>query len=155
DRVPSNDNFANRIAISGTNTIVTGSTIGATLEPGEPLHRGYYGGSSVWWRWTSPGPGYVTIDTINSSFDTLLAVYQGTSLTNLVEIASDDNSGSNYTSLVNFHTKSNLVYAIAVDGYDGDAGDIQLRVRFSKASYSLMATTDSPLAGSTLVSPLP
>jgi hypothetical protein len=113
DPVPANDDFANRILVTGTNTTVTGSNIGATLEADEPLHRGYYGGKSVWWRWTAPGPGFVTIDTVGSLYDTLLAVYTGSSISNLTEIASDDDSGGDYTSLVMFPTKSNLTYQIA------------------------------------------
>ncbi len=157
DPVPANDNFANAVLVTGTNATVTGSNIGATLEPGEPLHRGYYGGCSVWWKWTSPGAGYVTIDTSNSVPDTLLAVYTGSSVSNLTEIASDDNSagGTNWASRVMFTTKSNVTYRIAVDGYDGDAGNLTVHLRFSKASYSLNLATNPPAGGSAGVTPLP
>lgn len=155
DPVPANNNFANRIQITGTNTTVTGSNIGATLETGEPLHLGYYGGLSVWWRWTSPNAGFVTMDTIGSTFDTMLAVYTNTSLTNLVEIAADDEGAANHTSRVMFPTRSNVTYQIAVDGNDGDAGDISLHVSFAPASYSLTLATNPAGAGSVSVSPLP
>src|SRR6266498_1718549 len=123
DPVPANDDFANAIALTGTNVTVTGSNAGATFEVGEPLPDGAYGGKSIWWRWTAPGPGFVTVDTIGSVYDTELAVYTGSSVSNLVQIASDDESGGDYTSLVTFTTKSNVTYRIAVDGYDGDFGD--------------------------------
>jgi autotransporter-associated beta strand protein len=160
DPVPANNNFANSVLISGTNTTVTGSNLGATLEPGEPLHRGYYGGSSVWWRWVAPGPGMVTIDTSNNIVDapdTLLAVYTGTSVSTLTEIASDNNSGgTNWTSLVAFPTKSNVTYRIAVDGYDGDAwNNLKLRVRFGLAAYSLNVLTNPGGAGTVSVNPAP
>jgi hypothetical protein len=155
--VPANNNFANRITVTGSNTTVTGSNLGANREPGEPLHRGYYGGSSVWWRWTSPGPGFVTLDTIGSLCDTILAVYTGSTLAELAEIAADDNSGGTdyYNSLITFPTKGNVTYQIAVDGYDGDAWDLRLRVRFTPASYGLTVTTNPPEAGSVDISPLP
>jgi autotransporter-associated beta strand protein len=157
DPVPENNNFINRITITGTNTTVTGSNVGATIEPNEPLHRGYYGGNSVWWRWTSPAAGFVTFDTIGSPFDTILAVYTNNAIADLVEIASDDNSGGtdNYNSLITFPTRSDVTYQIAVDGYDGDAWDIQLRVRFTPATYSLIVTTNPPDAGSVDITPLP
>jgi len=155
DPIPANDNFANRIALSGSTVAVTNSNIGATLEAGEPLHLGYYGGNSVWWRWTSPGAGFVTIDTIGSLFDTLLAVYTGSALTNLVAIAGDDESGGNYTSLVTFPTKSGITYQIAVDGYDGDAYDLALHIHFVPASYSLTVTTNPVGKGSVTIDPLP
>ena len=75
-----NDNFANRTVISGTSATLSGSNSGATKEAGEPNHAGNAGGKSVWWTWTAPSDGTVTIDTAGSSFDTLLAVYTGTSV---------------------------------------------------------------------------
>ena len=155
DPVPPNDNFANRITLSGSSITTTNQNLGATLEPGEPLHHGYYGGKSVWWKWTSPGSGFVTIDTIGSLFDTILAVYTGSALTNLVEVASDDESGGNYTSLVTFPTKNNITYQIAVDGFDGDSYDLTLHVHFVAASYSLNVTTNPVGKGSVLIDPLP
>jgi hypothetical protein len=155
DPVPGNDNFTNRTALSGNSVNVTNSNLGATLEPDEPLHRGYYGGNSVWYRWTSPNAGFVTIDTIGSLFDTILAVYTGSSLTSLVEVASDDESGGNYTSLVTFPTKSNVTYQIAVDGYDGDAYDLALHIRFVAASYTLTVNTNPPGAGTVAIDVLP
>jgi len=160
DSVPANNNFANSVLISGTNTTVSGSNLGATLEPGEPLHRGYYGGSSVWWRWVSPGPGMVTIDTSNNIVDTpdtLLAVYTGSSVSTLTEVASDNNSGgANWTSLVSFPTKGNETYRIAVDGYDGDSwSNIKVRVRFGLASYSLTVVTNPAAAGTVTIDPPP
>ena len=146
DPVPANNNFDNRVLVSGNNTTVSGSNLGATLEESEPAHDDAYGGKSVWWRWVSPGPGIVTIDTIGSICDTLLAVYTGVSLSNLVEIASDDESGGNYASKVTFYTKGGVTYQIAVDGYDGDSGTINLHVQFTAASYTLNLITN-PLVG--------
>ena len=153
DPVPANDDFANAIALTGTNVTVTGSNAGATFEVGEPLPDGAYGGKSIWWRWTAPGPGFVTVDTIGSVYDTELAVYTGSSVSNLVQIASDDESGGDYTSLVTFTTKSNVTYRIAVDGYDGDFGDTTLHVRFTPVSYSLTVSANPPSGGSVSISP--
>jgi len=160
DPVPPNNNFANRIALSGANITATGSNLGATKEVGEPLHRGYYGGCSVWWKWTSPGPGLVTMDTSNNVVDvpdTLLAVYTGSSLTSLTEVASDNNSGGgNWASRVTFATKSNVTYQIAVDGVDGDAWDnLRRNIRYTPAAYSLTVNTNPPGAGGVSLSPLP
>ncbi len=144
--VPANNDFDNRTLVTGNNTTVSGSNIGATLEPDEPAHDDSYGGKSVWWRWVSPGPGIVTIDTIGSICDTMLGIYSGSALSNLVEIASDDESGGNYTSKVTFYTKGAITYQIAVDGYDGDSGPISLHVLFTSASYTLTLNTN-PLVG--------
>ena len=72
-----NNNFASATAISGSSATATGTNVGATKETGEPAHAGNAGGHSVWWTWTAPTTGTVTLDTLGSSFDTLLAVYTG------------------------------------------------------------------------------
>ncbi len=89
---PANDNFANAIVLTGTNLSTTGSNVGATPEAGEPVH--WPGGSSptnsVWWKWTAPGTGVVQINTTNSTFDTILAVYTGSAVSSLSVVASND-----------------------------------------------------------------
>ena len=129
---PANDMFANRIVITGTNIVVTGSSVGATRETGEPYHAGNTGGASVWWSWKAPYVGTVTISTAGSSFDTLLGIYTGTSVSALTEVASndDENPGSEtYTSKVVCEVVANQTYQIAVDGYDGASGSAHLSVQ--------------------------
>jgi hypothetical protein len=152
---PANDNFANRILLSGNSVTTSGSTLGATFEVGEPLPNNSYGGKSAWWQWVSPGPGIVSMNTIGSDFDTILAVYTGASVSNLTQVASDDESGGNYTSLLTFYTKSGVTNYIAVDGYDGDSGTVSLHLSFTQASYSLTINTNPALGGSVSISPLP
>ena len=57
---PANNMFANRLVITGTNIVVTGSSVGATRETSEPYHAGYPGGASVWWSWRAPFSGTAT-----------------------------------------------------------------------------------------------
>ena len=121
----SNDNFANAAVISGASGTTSGSTAGMTKEAGEPNHAGNAGGHSIWYRWTAPAGGTVTIDTIGSSFDTLLAVYTGTALTALTTIASNDDA-SGTQSRVTFTAVSGTTYSIAVDGYGGATGNVTL-----------------------------
>ena len=128
---PANDLFANRVLITGTNCVVTGSSVGATKEGGEPYHAGMTGGASVWWSWAAPSNGTVTISTAGSSFDTLLGVYTGTALSFLTEVASndDENYPTIYTSKVVFDVTAGQNYQIAVDGYGADSGTVQVSVQ--------------------------
>ena len=88
---PPNDNFANAREIIGTSGTVTGSDVNASSETGEPAHWNLAGSaSSVWYRWTAPGSGLAVIDTVGSTFDTVLAVYTGTSLGSLTRLTQDD-----------------------------------------------------------------
>src|SRR4051812_18672032 len=71
---PANNNFANRITLTGTPVTVTGSTTGAGNETGENLTPGGNRiGSTVWYTWTAPATGVVVMDTFGSSFNTVLA----------------------------------------------------------------------------------
>src|SRR6185295_1114760 len=51
---PPNDNFANAIALQTNSGTLSGSSVSATREPGEPNHAGFMGDKSVWYSWTSP-----------------------------------------------------------------------------------------------------
>jgi thiol-disulfide isomerase/thioredoxin len=132
---PANDLFTNRLSIAGTNVVATGSNVGATSETGEPAHAGYGPYRSVWWSWTATNSGVAVISTAGSSFDTLLGVYTGSTVSNLTWIASNDedpDSGAS-TSKVTFDVVPGQTYQIAVDGYYRAAGDVTLQVRLAPA----------------------
>ena len=73
---PANNAFANAQTISGCSASVTGTNVAATKEAGEPSHSsdGDAGGGSVWYQWQAPSTGSVTITTLGSNFDTVLAI---------------------------------------------------------------------------------
>jgi uncharacterized repeat protein (TIGR01451 family) len=125
-KLPASDSFAGRGPVLNLLNLMSYSNVGATSEPGEPLHAAVPGGHSVWFTWTPLLSGVATFSTAGSSFDTLLAVYTGKSLTNLTEIASDDDSGGFYTSTVVFNAVAGTQYSIAVDGAYGAQGNIIL-----------------------------
>jgi len=110
----------------------TGANFLATKEKNEPNHADELGGASVWWTWTAPLSAPVTISTEGSgsgTLDTLLAVYTGSALTNLRAVASNDDISTNQpNSRVTFNAIAQTVYQIAVDGFDGEPGDIKLQV---------------------------
>jgi kumamolisin len=141
-----NDDFANRQVISGSTGSVNGSNVGATEESGEPYHAGNVGGSSIWYSWTAPGSGPATFDTFQSTFDTLLAVYTGSSMSSLNLVASDDDSGSVLQSRVSFNAVGGVTYQIAIDGYGGDTGNTVLHWALTQQTY-LISLSSSPAAG--------
>ena len=131
---PVNDLFTNATLISDPVVTITASNVGATKEPGEPNHAGNIGGASVWWTWTPPTNGTVTIDTLGSAFDTLLAVYRGASISSLTAVASSDDVGGGFNaSRVSFSAVAGTNYLIAVDGFAGASGDILLNLNMSPA----------------------
>ncbi|MHB8519669.1 MAG: hypothetical protein ACYDH9_02815 [Limisphaerales bacterium] len=128
-----NNDFTNRYALTGTHFTVLGSNISANKEPGEPDHAGNPGGKSVWWTWTAPANGTVTISTRESNFDTLLAVYTNSTLASLGAVMSNDDEtdSSLQTSRVTFKVLAGITCQIAVDGKDGAAGSIALSLTLS------------------------
>src|SRR5207244_4090847 len=70
--------------------------------------------------------------TSNSTFDTILCVYTGTNLTDLVFVAGNDEdllSPTGFVSRVTFNAAHGRTYEIVVDGYDGDSGTVNLQLR--------------------------
>ncbi len=162
---PPNDNFANAISISGTNIVTMATNDDATKEPGEPDHAGNIGGKSVWWTWQAPSDGFVTLSTQGSTnsvyggpLDTLLAVYTGSAVNALTEVASNDEDPATYlTSRVGFRSTAGTLYRIAVDGYtydtpaDADSGRIMLSLVVSALATNDDFANATVLTGTNLV----
>lgn len=121
---PTLDDFAdaeNLTSLGGTN----GVSSCATKEAGEPSH-GPGSGASIWYRWTAPAAGTLTLNTSGSSFDTVLAVYTGSSVGSLTRWAQDDDSGGGTASRVSLPVTAGTTYSIAIDGYNGATGSTRI-----------------------------
>lgn len=124
------DDFEDAADLVGSSVSVTGSNRIATRQEGEPDHAGRPATASIWWRWTAPGSGRVSVTAESDGFDTLLAVYRGEILGELSLVAeNDDVVGEPMTlSRVEFDSVGGSVYHIAVDSAAGGKGDIELRL---------------------------
>ncbi len=78
----------------GSSATIAFSSYGSVKEPGEPNHCDLVGGASQWVRYVANQTGVVRLSTEGSDFDTLMAVYTGTSLANLTLEGCDNNGGS-------------------------------------------------------------
>src|SRR5262249_29149820 len=101
---------------------VTGTTVWATKEPGEPNHAGFAGGHSIWCQYTAAGSGTATIDTFGSNFDTLLAVYTGNAVNALTAIASNDDTSPGTQSRVQFSAVAAPPSRCTLDGWPAASG---------------------------------
>jgi hypothetical protein len=114
---PANDDFQNASTLTGSSGTVTGDTTNATRQAGEPTILGNPGGKSVWFSWTAPASGTLTLDTHGSQFDTMLAVYTGSSLTALtLAQADDDTARKDVTSSLSIAVTAGVTYRIQLDG---------------------------------------
>ena len=96
DPPPPNDNFANATTLvmqDGTAGMVA-TNADSTLESGEPTHAETGGGCSVWFKFTPSVTKVVRINTINTNFDTVLAVYTGNSVSGLTLVGYNDDGTS-------------------------------------------------------------
>ncbi|HXU74934.1 MAG TPA: Calx-beta domain-containing protein [Methylomirabilota bacterium] len=166
---PANDNWAAAQVITGTWGSVTNDNTDATAEPGEPNHAGSPATSSIWYRWVAPTDGEVTLDTIGSGdlfpLDTVLAVYSGTNLTTLRQVAANDDmfpflqyntsSPQNFPgftlfprtifqgpSVLRFNATAGTTYFIAADTKFFATGAIQVNWAFHPAGVFRFATED-------------
>jgi hypothetical protein len=129
-----------RKASGGPATGYTGTqifnTFGSTKEEGEPNHCGVAGGASEWYAYQPPANGLLTVDTIGSDFDTVLAIYTGpgTDFASLVPVACDNDSGPDGAdSRTTFSVTAGTLYFIAVDGVGGTTGTVFLNYNLNAA----------------------
>ncbi len=139
---PFNDDFATRARVSGDNLAIRSSNAGATAEPGELTRAGSAAAVSLWWEWTAPATGTVSIDTSGSAYDTVLAVYAAPDTTTpslpggLALLASNDDDTGSQTSRLTFAAQAGVAYEIAVDGKSGAAGLTLLNLGTTPANDS-------------------
>lgn len=131
-------------------TSATVSTLKATKEHQEPDHAGNEGGGSVWYRFQAPYDGVLTIDILESGFDTLLAMYMGSTVGDLTGISSNDDAFTDdelefdpgISQLTQALEQGMMIY-LAVDGYGGERGNVAIRSLFKKdAVHRLMANAN-------------
>lgn len=158
-----NNNFANRIRITGSWNATTGQNGTANKEGGEPrIYRndkpgdptGQAGGKSVWWVWRAPYSGSVTFDTngspyvffpSNSNFDTMLGVFTGSSVGSLTVIGGDDDSGGGpANSLYTFNAVAGTDYNIVVDGWGNPAASGTIVLEWKMAAPTSPVAPDPP-----------
>ncbi len=129
--LPSNDNFASAIKVPAGGAIYLSNNRFATLESGEPQHDGdSYAVASLWWAWTPVNNTNMFIDTSGSKVDTVLAVYTGSSLTNLQQVVATNSSlAQHQPAYLSFNAQAGTAYYIAVAGADANSlGSIQMRM---------------------------
>ena len=142
--IPPNDFFTNSTVLNtSSNIIVLGTNVLATKEPGETnkIAGNTAGGHSLWWRWTAPSNGLVTISTIGSTFSTLLGVFTGDTVSNLTQVAANAN-GAN--SQVKIPVSVGTTYQIVVDGKNGQTGVVELNLAFSLDTKNPTVAITSP-----------
>ena len=129
---PANDNFADAVTLSSLAATV-GTTVAATHEAAEPSHVNSTLGStaSIWYQWTATEDGSLDLQTQGSSYDTLLAVYSGSSISGLTAVGANDDAPGGLWSRLSLDVTAGTTYKIAVDGYGGRSGSTLISGAFT------------------------
>lgn len=133
-----NDYCSNAIPITVGSPAVCGDTTCATPSPPgsiPPPCGASLNSADVWYTYTPPCDGTVTMDTCghcpdqSAGFDTVLSVYTG-ACGALVQVACNDDAGGpcGLSSRVTFHATAGVTYRIRVAGYNGVRGQFRLNV---------------------------
>ena len=130
---PTNDNFATPIAVSCGNTYNGDTSLPVTLdEDNAPDGFGAaLTGPNLWYSFTGSGSAEtVILDLCNSSFDTTVMVFTGTSGNLTLVSANDDDSSCTLgtRSKVNFTSDGSTTYYISVSGYNTATGTFTMNV---------------------------
>lgn len=152
---PANNAFVNAETLPGSSGCIDGTNWneslplpygGATSDgPNDPLNQlfHHYGLGTVWYEWTAPANGYLTIITGVPSVgtpigDNVIGVYAGVALGALTEIDyNDDYYGDPYAKLYDVPVTSGTVYHIEVTGFsNSDFGAFELCWSFTEVLVS-------------------
>ncbi|MBX3729300.1 MAG: trypsin-like peptidase domain-containing protein [Candidatus Sumerlaeia bacterium] len=142
---PTNDTFPGQ-SISGSASLVSGTTAGATRQAGEPVHCGVSTSGTVWYSWTAPASGRAEFTTCSAaSFDTVVAVYTGSAVDSLLVLACNDDGSNcpNSRSRAFFNATAGTTYRIVVAGYGVESGTFTLDWSLAACSYSISPVSRS------------
>ncbi len=142
---PPNNDCANATPISGATYTNVQSTLFATSTGDVHPSCVSFFGNAVWYSWTAPTDGFVTVDTIGSGFDTVLAVYSG-SCGALTPIDCDDDGGGNLASQLSHFVNAGVTYYYEAGGYSGATGQLVFRFTVARPLTIEAQPIDRPTA---------
>ena len=122
DGRPANDDIEDSLVIDSQTGTVTADSSDAGDESWE---EDLLGSASIWWEWTAPVGGVLSVDTFGSGYDTTLSVLLGSSPGDMEVLDSNDDT-SGLQSRVEFNAVAGESYMIRVAGYRGATGSVVL-----------------------------
>jgi hypothetical protein len=122
------DDFANRYTLSGTSGAVEVNNASATQEAGEPSHHFGYGAYSLWFSFTAPANGQLTlsVDSLaEGDTEEYISIFSGTQLAAL-------SKQNDWFRSATLGMTANQTYQIAITTYvDYQPGDLNISYQFT------------------------
>lgn len=144
---PANDMLDDAQAISGSNVNITGSTVGASSEEGEPSSTSYYR-YSVWYQWTATATGLIRVLQVDSSLQYSTVFMQafvyniGEEFGEPVSLACSSTSGCFTLRVI-----AGQRYAFQVQSVYYEMGDFRLQLRFGTVPPNDMFSNRTVIVG--------
>jgi len=147
-----NDACSNATTIDSSSYSNTLITTGATIDARDPAPACGNGSrsKSVWYRFTAPTNGTISVNTYGSNYDTILAAYAGScgSFTPVAGGCNDDTNGRQ--SRVAFQATAATTYYFMAVAYSNDGGSLTVQATFQgSAGGSATPTRSSTLRPAT------
>ncbi len=133
---PSNDQCSGATALSDGAARMDSTVSATSTGDPTPICRSNFG-KGVWYAFTPPTSGTVTVSTCGSNFDTVLQVYTGgcTELTAVPGGCDDDKGpdcpGPGHPASVSFAGTAGTTYRILAGGFNSLSGNLQIVARVS------------------------
>ena len=132
---PANDRFAAPEALTGEDDDATGTLAGASAEDSEPAHGAAGSRRTLWYTWTAPANGLLTLDSCGSPTPVYIAAYSGSSLGSLIALPEEaspdacDAESPGHTET--YQVDIGAAYRIALEGSEDSTGPTALRLRLN------------------------
>jgi len=109
--VPVNDDFAQRLVLTGAVVSVNGTTVGATREALEPQSAGE---NTVWYSWTAPGTGQLLMELDEGNHSPRARAFTGEELA-VLEPRPENEIFSRSAEHYNFTVEAGVTYQLVIN----------------------------------------
>ncbi len=126
----SNDSCSSATLVTPLPFTATQDTSAATTETGDPSPRAGAGAHSVWYRFTAPRNGRAVIDTLGSTYNTVLTVFTGT-CGGWTQVAGNDDASGTLQSQLTLAAAGGTTYGVMVTSFDATGGQLTFNLGYT------------------------
>ncbi len=126
----SSDSCSSATLVTPLPFTATQDTSAATTETGDPSPWAGAGAHSVWYRFTAPRNGRAVIDTLGSTYNTVLTVFTGT-CGGWTQVAGNDDASGTLQSQLTLAAAGGTTYGVMVTSFDATGGQLTFNLGYT------------------------